>query len=99
MQKCNHKDVEQVGAIGATTAPPAGAYGRRRGRWKSRAQIIAELMEQLGASKTNRSGGGATAEDTRSSDAEDAGPAIKQEPQEFIGCVGDFGLDLKPPSN
>ena len=28
--------------------------------------------------------------------ASDVGPAIKQEPQDFMGCVGDFDLDRKP---
>ena len=48
------------------------------------------------ASPENRPGRWAAAEASKISDAECAGPATKQEPQEFIGCIGDFGLDRQP---
>jgi hypothetical protein len=79
---------ERGGAIGGTTA----LEGRR-----ADVQSFAELTGQTVASLANRSGRWAAAEASKISDAECAGPATKQEPQEFIGCVGDFGLYLKPP--
>jgi hypothetical protein len=78
---------EWGGAIGGTTA----LEGRR-----ADVQSFAELTGQTVASLANWS---AAAEASKISDAECAGRATKQEPQEFIGCVGDFGLDQQPSAD